>query len=290
MGPRRSRGAISMMKAQLESDCGSHRRFPREGGTWWPVTSIANRVHKAFLQLRDGLTEEQRAVKARKEDRRAILSLRMKNAETSAHWADAAKELDILEGNEAWKYESSSSEFDIALIEKRLTELDEARTNCDTKRMLNLVRTALSRDLGGMGNVRLYKHSHIGTKNLIERYIDSTLETIRSLVETSKYAMPEGLETKDILEQVLYARQAFGRSALLFSGGATFGMNHIGGIESTLGVQSSATYHLGNVRWKYCLRSSMHPHRRGDSADPQGVSIWGSSCIRRARERGGDIG
>jgi TAG lipase/steryl ester hydrolase/phospholipase A2/LPA acyltransferase len=34
------------------------------------------------------------------------------------------------------------------------------------------------------------------------------------------------------MEQVVYARQAFGRSALLLSGGATFGMNHIGVLKA----------------------------------------------------------
>ncbi|KAH8803216.1 acyl transferase/acyl hydrolase/lysophospholipase [Xylogone sp. PMI_703] len=147
-------------------------------------------------------------------------------------WKAAAKELDELEGNRSWKQDNTFDGFDAELIETRLRELDTARINCDVKAMLHLVRTALSRNLGGMGNIALYKHSHIGTKDLIERYIDSTVDTIRALVETSKQALPEGLEMKDIMEQVLYARQAFGRSALLLSGGATFGMNHIGVLKT----------------------------------------------------------
>ena len=192
----------------------------------------ANLVNNTVLQLRDGLTEEQRAVKAKKEERRQILALRMKNAEGLEQWRAAARELDVLEDNEAWKYDTESADFDAPLIAARLKQMDEARVNCNIKLMLNLVRTALSRDLGGMENIRLYKHSHIGTKDLIERYIDSTLDTIRALVETSKHTLPDGLETKDILEQVVYARQAFGRSALLLSGGATFGMNHVGVLKA----------------------------------------------------------
>jgi TAG lipase / steryl ester hydrolase / phospholipase A2 / LPA acyltransferase len=103
--------------------------------------------------------------------------------------------------------------------------------------MLYLVRTSLSRDLGGMTNIRLYKHSNIGTKYLIERYIDSTLATIRALVKTNAKSLPAGLETKDILEQMVYARQAFGRSALLLSGGATFGMNHVGVLKALFNAQ-----------------------------------------------------
>ncbi|KAG9230717.1 acyl transferase/acyl hydrolase/lysophospholipase [Amylocarpus encephaloides] len=147
-------------------------------------------------------------------------------------WQEAAKELDILEDNETWKQDSTSSEFDASLIEARLKQLDDARAKDDIKLMMNLVRTALARDLGGMGSIRLYKHSHIGTKDLIERYIDSTLDTIRAIVGMRKDALPGGLETKDILEQVVYARQAFGRSALLLSGGATFGMNHVGVLKA----------------------------------------------------------
>ena len=145
--------------------------------------------------------------------------------------------MDVLEDNEAWKSEKHCEDVDAALIEARLKQLDEARINCDVNRMLYLVRTSLSRDLGGMTNIRLYKHSNIGTKYLIEQYIDSTLATIRALVKTSIHSLPAGLEAKDILEQVICARQAFGRSALLLSGGATFGMNHIGVLKALFDAQ-----------------------------------------------------
>lgn len=197
-----------------------------------PAARILRRVNSTVLHLRDGLTEEQRAAKAKKEERRQILTLRMSNAETMEKWRAAAKELDILEGNEEWKFDNSSADFDAPLIQARLAELDDARTNVDIKRMLAQVRTALSRDSGGMDNIQLYRHSYVGTKDLIERYIDSTLATIGALVEASKHPLPDGIETKDILEQVVYARQAFGRSALSLSGGATFGMNHVGVLKA----------------------------------------------------------
>lgn len=192
----------------------------------------AHSLNNTLLQLRDGMTEDERAAKVRREERIQILNVRLKNAETMEQWKEAAEELDELEGNKSWKEDNTFDGFDAELIEARLRELDTARINCDVKAMLHLVRTALSRNLGGMGNIALYRHSHIGTKNLIERYIDSTIDTIHALVETSKHALPEGLEMKDIMEQVLYARQAFGRSALLLSGGATFGMNHIGVLKA----------------------------------------------------------
>lgn len=97
--------------------------------------------------------------------------------------------------------------------------------------MLFLIRTALSRHLGGMSNMRLYKHSHVGTKVLIERYIASALETLDALLEITKPHYGSGLDSRMVLDQILQARQSFGRSALLLSGGGTFGMSHVGVVK-----------------------------------------------------------
>lgn len=88
----------------------------------------------------------------------------------------------------------------------------------------------MSRDLGGMGNVDLYRHSYFGTKDLIERYVDSAIATIETVV--SQGSIDPRIEYRDLLESMLYARQSFGRSALLLSGGGTFGMAHTGVLKA----------------------------------------------------------
>lgn len=147
-------------------------------------------------------------------------------------WQAAAMDLDEIEGNNDWKSVFDSPDYDPALVQARLKQLDEARISCDVGRMLFLVRTSLTRGLGDMGNISLYKHSHVGTKDLIERYITSALGTLDGLLDVSARAKCDGLETRHILEQILSTRQAFGRSALLLSGGANFGMNHIGVLKA----------------------------------------------------------
>ena len=74
-------------------------------------------------------------------------------AETYDQWKAAATELDILEGNEAWKEEDDTTEYNVDLVAARLKELDDARLSCDVKRMLFLVRTTLTRGLGDMGDL-----------------------------------------------------------------------------------------------------------------------------------------
>ena len=185
-----------------------------------------------WLSWRDGLAPEEREERRLREERRQILRARMKNAETRAQWEAAAEELDHLEGNDEWKEQDLEPDdgYNPRLLAERLQQLDDARASCDIRTMMHLIRTSLSRDLGGMDNVDLYRHSYIGTKKLIERYVDSTLATIDTIVSQSSYAAPA--EQRDLLEGMLFARQSFGRSALLLSGGGTFGMAHVGVLKS----------------------------------------------------------
>lgn len=201
-------------------------------GIFNPIATLLRTSASVLRSYRDGISDDERASLRQIEEKKQVLHIRLKEARCMKDYIDAATQLDRICDNDSWKSVRESDEYDYDLIEAKLKELDDARINCNVNRMLYLVRTALCRDLGGMGNVRLYKHSYVGTKDLIERYIDSTLDTIRALTDMSEKMLPNDMETKDVLEQVLYARQAFGRSALLLSGGATFGMNHIGVLKA----------------------------------------------------------
>ncbi|PSR87397.1 acyl transferase/acyl hydrolase/lysophospholipase [Coniella lustricola] len=200
------------------------------------LTELIRGANQLFLPLKDPHVDAERATTRRREEQRQILGLRMRNAASCLQWTAAAQELDELEGNNLWKSEIGGVDgiYRPDIIRARMRDLDEARTNCDIRRMVHLVRTALSRELGGMGNIDLYKHSYVGTKDLIEEYVQSAVQTIEDLVEKSGYpgALPDGLDQNDILGAFVQARQSFGRSALLLSGGGTFGMMHAGVLKA----------------------------------------------------------
>ncbi|KAF4594391.1 Lipase 4 [Ophiocordyceps camponoti-floridani] len=185
-------------------------------------------ANDALLSLRDGLSAEERERGRLRDERHALLRLSLKTAESFRQWQAAALELDALEGNDGWKRETDSGDYQPRLIEQRLKALDEARQRCDIRAMMHLVRTTLSRDLGGMGDVDLYIHSYVGTKRLIERYVDSAIQTIDAIV--ARAAAVD--DARDLLDAMLLSRQSFGRSALLLSGGGTFGMTHIGVLKA----------------------------------------------------------
>lgn len=237
------------------------------------ISKLISGANDFLSRRKDAKTELDQEERRKVEERKQILGLRMKNVSRSprsecntlypsrfsatsgmshlelqtlthttlqaasvSQWTSAAQELDLLEGNHIWKSEVEGVEgvYRPDVIRERMRELDEARTNCDIRRMVHLVRTALSRELGGMGNIDLYRHSYVGTKDLIEQYVQSAVKTIEDLVEKSGYAgaLPGDMDHHDILEAFLQARQSFGRSALLLSGGGTFGMMHAGVMEA----------------------------------------------------------
>ncbi|PNY22502.1 Lipase 4 [Tolypocladium capitatum] len=223
----------SRVDAKALSQCSS--KPERAGSLTGTLSRTCRSANDLFQSWKDGLTAEQREQARLREQKKNMLCLRIKTAESFTQWQAAAQELDVLEGNEAWKHEATSGDYNGQLIEERLRALDDARLRCDIRSMMHLIRTALSRDLGGMGNVDLYRHSYVGTKKLIERYVESAIQTIDAVVARS--AMDQDIQSKDLLEGMLFSRQSFGRSALLLSGGGTFGMTHVGVLKALFAAQ-----------------------------------------------------
>ncbi|KAJ4291439.1 Lipase 5 [Collariella sp. IMI 366227] len=214
-----SQNAVSKAKRKLSTDHGSFQLSRLVKGATGVVSAWQDNFFKG-------------GERARIEDRKQILAARMETATTFEDWQNAARELDHLEGNDAWKLDDQhrDCEFDPDLIRAKMEELDTARTDCDMSAMMYLIRSCLSRELGGMGDADLYRHSYMGTKVLIERYVQSAVQTIEAVVEKSSYQTEMG--ARELLDGMVYARQTYGRSALLLSGGATFGMSHIGVVKS----------------------------------------------------------
>ncbi|PHH59186.1 hypothetical protein CDD81_3654 [Ophiocordyceps australis] len=181
------------------------------------VGNVAYALSRAYtfadtliLCLQDGLSAEQREKAQARQKKRQFLCNEMKTAQSHKQWQAAAQELDALEGNEKWKQDSDSGDYNPRLIEQRLEALNEARNSGGVRAMMHLIRTQLCRDLGGMGNVDLYTHSYTGTKKLIERYVDSALSAIDAVVVQS--ATQSDIDARDLLEGMLLARQSFGRT------------------------------------------------------------------------------
>lgn len=146
-----------------------------------------------------------------------------KTATSYSQWHHTSAELDKMLHNDEWKDEEECSLYNYNLIRKRLDVLHAARTANDNKKLLYLARTTWTRNMGNIGNVNLYRHSHVGTKRLIEEYVNECLKVLDVLTLENN-----GLDDRYVLGMLLQTRKAIGRTALVLSGGGCFGMSHIG--------------------------------------------------------------
>lgn len=144
------------------------------------------------------------------------------HATSYEEWLSAALQLDELTHTEDWKWKDESVLYDYKLVKTHMEMMREARQNKDYAQLLYLVRTTWVRNLGNMGNVNLYRHSHVGTKFLIDEYMKESKLALQELVCCSD------LDDSYLLGMLVQTRKNIGRTALVLSGGGTFGLFHIG--------------------------------------------------------------
>lgn len=131
-------------------------------------------------------------------------------------------------GLDAWKSRAASHLYDHELISQRLMLMRSHAKRGDNHALVWLLRSGLLRNIGGIGNKDLYNRTTVGTKRLIEEYVEEVAQQLDRLCreDLAGYTLAE----KYFLFQD--TRHAYGRSALLLSGGAAFGMYHIGVIKA----------------------------------------------------------
>ncbi|HXG28636.1 MAG TPA: DUF3336 domain-containing protein [Nevskiales bacterium] len=143
-------------------------------------------------------------------------------------WFEAAQELDRWEGMETWREDEVSPDYDYALIRDRLQTLRKYRNRDDVLKLVHYLRQGMHWNLGNISNPELYHHSRVGTKYLVQDYLDTLASTLNYLCDTD---FPE-LSTEEKNKFFQDVALSFGRSALVLSGGATMGFFHIGVIKA----------------------------------------------------------
>lgn len=156
----------------------------------------------------------------------------IRQAKSYSEWKRFAIKADSLEGMEIWRTIEESKDFDFKLIKSRLESLKLVQ-NFDQDpdsigKAMFLIRAGMIRNLGGICNARLYRQSRVGTKVIIEEYVEQVGKQLSLIAEASS---PEvGLNTKiDFFSDLL---RTFGRTALILHGGASFGLCHLGVAKS----------------------------------------------------------
>ncbi len=150
-----------------------------------------------------------------------------------AEWLKTARELDRLNGQLQWRQDETSDDYDWRLIKSRVELLQRLRRRKDYDQMVFRLREELHGNLGNMANPVLYQHALSGTKQLINDYLDEVTTCLDRLCDSTVKALPPSRKRRFFNR----AARSFGRSAILLSGGASYGLFHIGVIEELLEQQ-----------------------------------------------------
>ena len=132
-----------------------------------------------------------------------------RHAMSYEEWKISSDKLDNLTNKNVWKKQVESPYYDYKLIERLTADLRDARLNRNYGQMVYLIRTNWVRNLGNMGNVNLYRHSHIGTKYLIDEYMNESTLSLESLLYNSD------LDDAYLLGMLQQTRRNIGRTALV---------------------------------------------------------------------------
>ncbi|CAH9105452.1 unnamed protein product [Cuscuta epithymum] len=157
-------------------------------------------------------------VKAEMAYRRKFWSNMMKSALTYEEWAHAAKMLE----RETLKVRESDL-YDVELVMNKLQELQHRRREGSLRDIMFCMRADLVRNLGNMCNPKLHK-GRLHVPKLIKEYIDEVSTQLKMVCDSDS----EELLLEEKLAFTHETRHAFGRTALLLSGGASLGSFHVG--------------------------------------------------------------
>jgi len=158
------------------------------------------------------------------------LNKSLKHSKTYQQWLETATEIDAITGMNEWRETNKSIDYPYQLLEQHTRKLQSLIDSKNYSDLTSLVKESLYRTVGELGNIRLYQQAISGTKNLIERYLD-LIEIALNTLCTNPI---QGITEQDKLAMLIQAEKNFGRPALMLSGGGTFGIFHLGVIDTLL--------------------------------------------------------
>lgn len=154
----------------------------------------------------------------------------MQCATSYEDWKKLALEHDKKSGAAAWKETEATSLYDYGNIRTRLDRLRELRQAKNDRGLLFALNEGIHGNMGGMGKPVLHSRAKLGTKKLIEEYID---EICSALIHFSPKRF-KGIPFKERHDFFMRASHCYGRSALMLSGGGALGNFHLGVIKVLL--------------------------------------------------------
>lgn len=174
---------------------------------------------------------------------RERLRRQLQQASTYEEWKSAAQRLDEFLGNEEWKRHDQYSYYNHNTVKKVTAQLIELQQRVEAEAghgsngigglsalddLKALLESCVKNNFVGIENPRLYSETYIGTKVLIQTFIDQVEKCLKTVVDSDR------MTAKDKAVFFRNLELNYGRTALCLSGGATFAYYHFGVIKALL--------------------------------------------------------
>lgn len=152
------------------------------------------------------------------------LQRQLEQASDYEQWCEAATALDDMDGLLAWREQEETGMLHESLMRKHMGLMNHCQRNGDARRLIRILQESLYRHLGELSNPDLYTVARSGTNRLVGEFLKA-VET--SMTFICAHPIPE-VTTARKLKMFRDAERVYGRPALMLSGGAAFGIYHIG--------------------------------------------------------------
>ncbi len=152
------------------------------------------------------------------------------NASSYEEWLQAAQDHDRLTGLAAWREDDESPHYEASALRADIARMRELRTTGKALELARHLDHELGRQLNDLSSPELYDSALAGTKHLVEAYLETVESSLRWLAATEIVGLSRQAKTA----RFQVAEKVFGRSALLLSGGATWGFHHLGVVKALM--------------------------------------------------------
>ena len=175
--------------------------------------------------------------------RRQTIRRQLQRAGNYDEWQAAAHRLDEYLGNDEWKQSDPYSYYNHQTVKRVTAQLadlhrkasaesfklrDDAGGVSALDELKSLLESCIKNNFVGVENSRLYSETYIGTKDLIQTFVDQVEQSLRFVLDC------ERISDSDKVSFFRHLELNYGRAALCLSGGATFAYYHFGVIKALL--------------------------------------------------------
>lgn len=154
----------------------------------------------------------------------------LEKAGSYREWQAIAYELDLQDDKIAWRKDDYSELFHSQLLQEHIFLMKEYRRTHQGVKLVEAVQESLSRHSWELNSPKLYSEARSGTKFIIKEYFEEIEKSVNFVCENSF----NGISDHDKLRILSEGNRVHGSTALLLSGGASFGIYHLGVVKALL--------------------------------------------------------